>query len=155
MSDNIKKDNVVNLSTDTGLYGSYPQQLTNGDILVYDWAGKDGEGIYRLMRMGCSLSNSSELLYKPEKGTAFDAFIYSDTNMLITKCFDDNCACWQKHGIWDVELASGKEVHLEYLPYVWGAQLVPALGLLIFTDGEDILAVPDYLLDDASKWLQH
>ena len=27
-------------------------------------------------------------------------------------------------------------------PYVWGAQPVPELGLLVFTDGEEILAVP-------------
>ena len=28
------------------------------------------------------------------------------------------------------------------VPYVWGMQPVESLGLLVFTDGEDILAVP-------------
>ena len=47
--------------------------------------------------------------------------------------------------IWRVDPAgdgSASAFKLPHLPYAWGVQVVDALGLMVFTDGEDILALP-------------
>ena len=73
---------------------------------------------------------------------------YSQDLVLVTRCFDDACASEGNNGLWAVPLSpagvgrASAARHLGRIPYAWGAQVVPSLGVLVLTDGEDILTVP-------------
>ena len=66
----------------------------------------------------------------PETAPPFDAFTRDGKTLLATRCFDDVCESGAQNGIWEIEPAGRVEARkLESLPYGWGAQPVPALGL--------------------------
>ncbi|MEO0615719.1 MAG: hypothetical protein AAFY69_06240, partial [Pseudomonadota bacterium] len=51
------------------------------------------------------------------------------------------CESNGRNGIWRVRGDDARPLDAR-LPYAWGAQPVPALGILVMTDGDDILTVP-------------
>ena len=59
----------------------------------------------------------------------------------MTRCFDDLCEPGARNGIWAIG-PEDEQRKLDGVGYGWGAQPVPALGIFIYTDGEDILALP-------------
>lgn len=130
------------LTAGYSLVGSYPFLTQNGDLVYYDSSGQDGSGIYISLRDNTGFGAPLPL-FVPQAGIAFDAHLEPDgTTMLVTRCFDDQCASGKEHGLWEIDLERSTERQIEGLPYVWGGQPVPELGLLVFTDGEDISAVP-------------
>ncbi len=65
--------------------------------------------------------------------------------MFVTRCSDDVCNSSDLNGIFRIEVnqdGKGESRRVRVLPYAWGVQPVDALNLFIFTDGEDILAIP-------------
>ncbi|NNF14481.1 MAG: hypothetical protein HKN72_14730 [Gemmatimonadetes bacterium] len=130
------------LSSHFGLAGSYPLLTTEGDLYVYDVNGPRGEGIYFAPRRGDGFA-PAEPTYIPESGDAFDAWVgRTGGPLLMTRCFDATCASGPTNGVWLIDTASDSERKLANVPYAWGVQPVEALGLFVFTDGEDILALP-------------
>ena len=86
-----------------------------------------------------------EAVFTPGTGTTFDPFTVDGKKILVTRCFDDSCMSGPKNGIWEINILDGgktKERKLDRIPYSWGAQAVKALGIFIYTDGNDILAIP-------------
>ncbi|MEL6444145.1 MAG: hypothetical protein AAF089_07495 [Bacteroidota bacterium] len=133
------------LTAQYGVSGSYPALTDAGDLLVYKSDGSAGNGIYVARRRGEGLGPNAPL-YVPDEGTTFDGVVSSvDEALLVTRCLDDVCDPGDLNGVWAVELGvpEGPTARkIAALPYVWGVQPVEALRLLVFTDGEDILAVP-------------
>ncbi len=133
------------LSALYGLTGSYPCLTDDGDLFFYDAEGRDGEGIYVARRREDGFA-AAVPIFVPESGTAFDAYVADARGpMLVSRCFDDECRSGPTNGIWEVQLTETGATEarkLPNLPYAWGVQPVEPLGLLVFTDGEDILAVP-------------
>lgn len=133
------------LTAQYGVSGSYPALTDAGDLLVYKSDGSAGNGIYVARRREEGFDPIAPL-YVPDEGTTFDGVVSSvDDVLFVTRCLDDVCAPGDQNGVWAVELggADGSAARkIAALPYVWGVQPVEALGLLVFTDGEDILAVP-------------
>ena len=96
--------------------------------------GRRGSGI-RLAARG----------FTPATGGPFDPYTEDGRRLLVTQCFDDACETGPRNGLWNVELTEGEAPRtrkLDGLPYAWGAQPVEALGVFLFTDGEDLLSVP-------------
>jgi hypothetical protein len=130
------------LTASFGFAATYPFLTEKGDLVCFDSKGAEGSGIYiaRSLERGFE---PFEPLFVPETGIAFDAFLDPDREtMLVTRCFDDLCESGGENGIWEIGASGSGQRQLSGLPYVWGVQPVPALGLLVFTDGEDIRAVP-------------
>lgn len=137
-----------NLTKRYGFAGAYPCLTEAGDLLFYSYDGDAGDGIYLAPRAGAGFGPSVPF-YTPESGTTFDGFaVDTEGRLLVTRCFDDTCAAGAKNGIWSIEpggensAAGARETKVPGLPYVWGVQPVASLGLFVFTDGEDILAIP-------------
>ncbi|MEM9665589.1 MAG: hypothetical protein AAF970_11685 [Bacteroidota bacterium] len=137
-----------NLTARYGLVGAYPCLTAEGDLLLYQFAGTEGAGIYRAPREGDGFG-PAEALYLLPQGTAFDAFAATTpSSLLVTRCVDDTCTPGPENGVFVVDpdpaapLVPRAVRRLDRLPYVWGLQPVPTLSLLVFTDGEDILMVP-------------
>ncbi|MEM6783922.1 MAG: hypothetical protein AAF624_09345 [Bacteroidota bacterium] len=125
--------------------GSYPAPTDDGDLLVYKSDGSAGNGIYVARGRGEGFGPIAPL-YVPDEGTTFDGVASSlDGPLFVTRCLDDVCEPGDRNGVWAVELGGAEgptSRKIGAVPYVWGVQPVEALGLLVFTDGEDILAVP-------------
>lgn len=134
-----------NLTAEYGIVGTYPALTTSGDLLVYDAEGTEGPGVY-VARKQDSGFGPAEPLYVPAGGTTFDAFLdESSGTLLVSRCLDDTCASEGPNGIWEVRVkkgVAGRAGKIQGLPYAWGVQPVESLGLLVFTDGEDILSAP-------------
>ena len=132
------------ITTAFGLAGSYPQLLPGGDLVFYDAGGAAGDGLYssRLFTTGYAEATP---LYTPGEGSNFDGWLSTDRKtLLVTRCLDDVCDPEGGNGIWRIQGEDAGPLDPR-LPYAWGVQPVPALGILIMTDGDDILSVP---LDD-------
>ncbi|MEM6285620.1 MAG: hypothetical protein AAF845_00545, partial [Bacteroidota bacterium] len=123
-----------------GVTGAYPSVTAAGDLLVYRNAGAAGDGVYRARQIGEGFG-PLEPLYVPASGTTFDAVAAGD-GLLVTRCADETCAAGPANGVFAVDPPSGETRLLDALGYVWGVQPVAALGLLVFTDGDDIRAIP-------------
>ncbi|MEM6645291.1 MAG: hypothetical protein AAF730_03470 [Bacteroidota bacterium] len=132
-----------NLTGQYGIAGTYPCLTSNGDLLLYTSEGAAGAGLYRARAEGDGFDPPAPLFIPPQ-GTAFDAFSADGDHIVYTHCFDDNCAPGPQNGVWVVqgEGAAQATHKIDGLPYVWGVQVVPALDLLVFTDGDDILSLP-------------
>ena len=123
--------------------GSYPSVTEDGDLLFYDADGPAGQGVYRA-RAGGGAWGPPEPVFVHEDGTTFDP-VQVDGGLIVSRCADDVCGPSRENGLFLVGVGEGstrKATKLKNLPYAWGAQPVEALGLFVFTDGEDILAVP-------------
>jgi hypothetical protein len=133
-----------NLTKKYNLTGTYPCLAENGDLVYYDAEGDVGAGIYKAPGEGVGFG-AAVPVYVPTLGPPFDAYTADLHTLLVTRCFDDVCETGPENGIWQVRLdasADGQTRKLANLPYAWGVQPVESLGLCVFTDGEDILAIP-------------
>ncbi len=136
-----------NLTARYGLVGTYPSLTEDGTLVIYDAEGVAGAGVYAAKPQGTGFSKA-EPLYVPNAGGSFDGYVTQGMRtLLVSRCFDETCASGPEtyNGIWEVALDEGRVQRarkLPNLPYAWGVQPVEALGLFVFTDGEDILAVP-------------
>ena len=127
-----------------GVRGTYLHLTAHGDLWFFDADGGSGAGIYRANSAGIGFEPAAPV-YTPSGGTTFDAFPYGSASFVVTRCLDDTCGSGSGNGFWVVpNEVGGDEVPrwVPELPYGWGGQAVPSLGLFVFTDGEDILAVP-------------
>lgn len=130
-----------NLTETYGLRGTYPALTDAGDLLFFHEDGEEGSGVYRARRDGDGFL-PAEAGYLPVRGVAFDPFPL-DGAMIVTRCVDDVCAPGLQNGVWVIpDDPSAGPRKLDALPYVWGVQPVPQLGVTVFTDGEEILALP-------------
>lgn len=134
-----------NLSEEYGITGTYPCLTDDGDLVFFDAEGASGAGIYLAPRNGGGFGPAAPI-YVPNTGAPFDGYTTAlPGTLLVSRCFDDVCLSGPENGIWEVQLdESGvrEARRLPTLPYAWGAQPVESLGLLVFTDGDDILAIP-------------
>ncbi len=133
-----------NLTARYGVTGAYPSLTDEGDLVVYDAAGALGEGVYIAPRNSDGFG-TARAVFVPDSGTTFDAFASTSTSLLVTRCFDEACESGAQNGIWVVTLSPSGTPELRKLsnvPYAWGVQPVDSLGVLVFTDGDDILAMP-------------
>jgi hypothetical protein len=116
-----------------------------GDLVFFDANGISGAGIYAALREGDGFGDAKPL-YAPGMGAPFDGYPTDGLRtLLVTRCFDDACLSGPLNGIWEVQLsdpASPRARKLPGLPYAWGVQPVPSLGIVVFTDGDEILAMP-------------
>ena len=126
-----------------GIAGTYNAMTDNGDLYFFNPDGADGLGIYHATVKGSGFATPRPV-FIPDSGEPFDAFVAPDgSDMIVTMCFDAACRSGEENGFWWVSLpGSGEASKLPNLPYGWGAQPAPALGLFIYTDGSDILALP-------------
>lgn len=119
-----------------GIRGAYPALTDDGRLFYYDSEGPDGGGIHVLTEDG------PEPWLVSRAATIFDAFpLEGGDRLLVTRCGDETCDAADGNGIRIVS-RDGSEDVLPRLPYAWGSQVVEALGILVFTNGEDILAAP-------------
>ena len=121
----------------------------HGVLRLDDADGPQGQGIYAAPRQGTGFA-SPRSLYVPDQGTSFDAFGEATDRVVVSRCFDDLCASGPQNGFWKIRLEGSKildERKLPQLPYGWGGQPVASMGIFVYTDGEDILAVPLNRLD--------
>ncbi len=135
---------VENLTNRYRISGTYPCLCEDGNLLFYDAEGPDGAGIYSAESAGIGFE-PAEPVYIPDEAAPFDVFSTDGRRLLVTRCFDDDCSSDERNGVWSVVRLPNGQVEEELvagLPYAWGAQIVEELGLFIYTDGEDILAVP-------------
>jgi hypothetical protein len=133
-----------NLSERYGLVGTYPCLTEDGDLYYFDASGTAGAGIYFAPRKGDGFG-SAVPIYVPSSGTTFDAYTDGRGSLLASRCVDDVCQSGPENGIWEVlmdDSGVGQMRKLPNLPYAWGVQPVDSLGIFVFTDGEDILAIP-------------
>ncbi|MBT8397725.1 MAG: hypothetical protein HKO65_05810 [Gemmatimonadetes bacterium] len=134
-----------NLSEVHGVVGTYPSLTEAGDLFIFDAGGEAGAGIFLARKDGEGF-RASEPVFVPEGGTTFDAFAEGLSGMLlVSRCVDDICESNGPNGIWELHLDDGVVMSagkIQGLPYAWGVQPVEALGIMVFTDGEDILSVP-------------
>ncbi len=133
-----------NLTQNYGLNGTYPNLGQDGTLYFYDAGGAAGDGIYQASPVGNGFSRATPL-YVPKVGTNFDAYTKDGRSLLVTRCFDDACISGPMNGLWQVSFDSTgaiTEKKLDRLPYAWGGQPIELLGLFVFTDGNDILAIP-------------
>ena len=134
-----------NLTRRYGLAGTYPCLTENGDLFFFDADGASGAGIYAAPRDGEGFGSALPV-YVPTSAAPFDGYTADGLGtLLVTRCFDDACLSGPENGIWEVRLdeaGAGEARKVESLPYAWGAQPVESSGLFVFTDGEDILAIP-------------
>lgn len=134
----------VSLTRKFGIRGGYVAPQANGDLLFYDAGGDSGAGTYLATNTDEGYEPPRPY-YVPESGPAFDAFLRTDGTLLVTRCFDQTCESGSQNGIWRIRRDAGDTDSAEKLagmPYGWGAQTVPSLGLLVFTNGDDILMLP-------------
>ena len=133
------------LSAQHGLTGTYPCLTDGGDIVFFDSDGPSGAGIYTAPRDGDGFG-APVAVYVPTAGAPFDGYMNDAAGtLLVTRCFDDVCLSGPDNGIWEVRLdhSGVREARkLPNVPYAWGVQPVVSLGLLVFTDGEEIMAIP-------------
>ncbi len=134
-----------NLSERYGLVGTYPCVTEQGDLFFFDADGAAGSGIYVAARDGDGFT-MAEPVFVPSSDAPFDGYTSAGSStLLVTRCFDEVCLSGPENGIWEVQLdgsGSPKARKLPNLPYAWGVQPVESLGIFVFTDGDDILAVP-------------
>lgn len=134
-----------NLSARYGFSGTYPCLTEEGDLIFFDAAGSAGPGIYAAPRAGNGFGTATSV-FVPSSGEPFDGYaIDLRGSLMVTMCFDSACLSGEKNGVWEIDLQEanpGEARKLVHVPYGWGAQSVPSLGLFLFTDGEDILAIP-------------
>lgn len=127
-----------------GLVGAYPCLTDDGDLFLFSAEGAAGAGIYAAARDGDGFAPPRPVFVRDD--APFDGYTADDgRSLLVTRCFDEACLSGPKNGIWEISLDDPddpKERKLPNLPYAWGAQPVESLGLFVFTDGEDILAIP-------------
>lgn len=131
----------LNLSQAFGLSGSYAHISPVGDLVVYDSDGDAGDGLYASGLFSAGYAQPKPR-YVPGEGYNFDGWFSDDgETLLVTRCLDETCDANGRNGIW---LVRGDDARLldPRLPYAWGAQPVPDLGVLVMTDGDDILTVP-------------
>ncbi len=132
------------LTSQHGITGTYPCLTDVGDLVFFDAEGASGAGIYLAPREDEGFGTPGPL-FVPASDAPFDGYTTDGGALLVSRCFDDSCLSGSENGIWEVLLggSSGPEARkLANLPYAWGAQPVAPLGLFVFTDGDDILAVP-------------
>ncbi|MEM8556625.1 MAG: hypothetical protein AAGG50_02170 [Bacteroidota bacterium] len=132
-----------NLTDQYDIQGGYASFTDAGDLVVYRSDGPEGDGIYLAPKSDDGFGPATAL-YVPDEGTTFDAIV-DGQRLFVTRCFDDVCAPGSSNGVWEVTLdveGGPSAQKMPALPYVWGVQIVEALGLFVYTDGEDILAVP-------------
>ncbi|MEM9999078.1 MAG: hypothetical protein AAF809_15350 [Bacteroidota bacterium] len=140
-----------NLTDQYDIQGAYASFTEAGDLVVYQSDGPAGDGIYLAPRSGDGFG-SATALYVPDEGTTFDGIV-DGQRLFVTRCLDDVCDPGPSNGVWEVALDAEGEPsgqNVPALPYVWGVQPVEALGLFVYTDGEDILAVPLSVVDEPS-----
>lgn len=133
-----------NLTEAYGLVGTYPSLTEAGDLLFYNSEGVSGAGIY-LAEARAGGFAPPRVLFAPPEGPPFDPYAVNAGSLLVTRCFDDSCESSARNGVWEVDLrTAGTPIarKLNNVPYAWGTEVSAALGLFIFTDGEDILALP-------------
>ncbi|NNE68398.1 MAG: hypothetical protein HKN33_17665 [Pyrinomonadaceae bacterium] len=133
-----------NLTKKFGVKGSYPNLDLNGNLYFFDASGSKGQGIYKSLAMGEGFGKP-EPVFLSENATTFDPYTEKGKSILVTRCFDDTCKSGMTNGIWEISFDSnGKtlERKLKNIPYAWGGQPVKELGLFVYTDGNDILAIP-------------
>ncbi|MEM1379958.1 MAG: hypothetical protein AAGH41_04950 [Pseudomonadota bacterium] len=140
-----------NISEEIGATGSYPQITSVGDLIFYDPTGKDGGGLYRAKQTTRGFLKP-EPLFIPSVGVAFDGFLDEQGVLFFTWCKTDSCARKEGNGVYRLDPGATKPVLLPAIDYVWGIQPLEALGLVLMTDGDDILATP---LDTLSPPSEH
>lgn len=127
-----------------GVVGTYPCLDDNGDLFYTDSDGPAGDGIYSIRKQGDGFGGEPVAIFNPKEAPPFDAFTADGKLFFMTRCFDDTCASGPPNGVFEVYVNSLNEriSWVRALPYAWGAQPVEPLGLFLFTDGEDVLAIP-------------
>lgn len=131
----------LDLSQAFGLNGSYAHITAAGDLVVYDADGDSGDGLYASGLFAAGYAQPKPR-YVPGEGHNFDGWFSDDgKTLLVTRCLDSTCESNGRNGIWRVRGDDARPLDAR-LPYAWGAQPVPALGILVMTDGDDILTVP-------------
>jgi hypothetical protein len=130
-----------NLTTAYEISGGYGHLNRAGNLIFYDADGADGEGLYQATVMGADEVSISPV-FVPEKGVAFDAIQDASGKILFTYCQTDSCARADGNGVFVLGSQFAEPQIIPSLDYVWGVQPVSNLGILVFTDGDDILSVP-------------
>lgn len=133
-----------NLTEKFGVKGSYPNLDSNGNLYFFDSDGSRGPGIYKSVGLREGFAKP-EPVFLSENATTFDPYTENGSSILVTRCFDDTCESGMTNGIWEISFDSkGKkfERKLTAIPYAWGGQPIKSLGLFVYTDGNDILAIP-------------
>ncbi|MEM6483483.1 MAG: hypothetical protein AAF662_00660 [Pseudomonadota bacterium] len=133
----IKTESISAIS---GVTGSYPQLLDNGDVLLYDPDGNVGGGIYRLpcTRTGYA---SPVHLFVTKRGVAFDGFLDDTGCLYFTWCKTDACIVEKGDGVHCICGNDTEPELLSELGYRWGVQPFDEGTKLLLTDGDDILSV--------------
>ncbi|NNF28708.1 MAG: hypothetical protein HKN73_15900 [Gemmatimonadetes bacterium] len=130
-----------NLTHAYDVRGTYPALTDEGALLFFEHEGDRGAGVYRSRPVGEGFLRP-DAVFVPSTGTAFDPFPVGGS-VILTWCVDDPCETGTQNGIWEIpEEGADSPKKLDTLPYAWGFQPVPSLGIAIFTDGEEILALP-------------
>ncbi len=133
------------LTTDFGISGTYPCLTEDGDLLYFDASGLEGSGVYIAPARSGGFA-APRPYFIPERGVAFDACaVPGGGTVLVTRCVDDICEPGAENGVWTLQDDDGVSMlaqRVSALPYVWGVEVVTPLGLVVFTDGDDILALP-------------
>ncbi|MBO6576876.1 MAG: PD40 domain-containing protein [Rhodothermales bacterium] len=127
---------VRDLTAEFGIQGGYVSFDQDGNLFAHD---PEIRGITRAPADGTGWA-PPQPLFVPESGEAFDAVPLGDGRLLLTWCGDERCGVAAGNGLQILEDGSLRQIR--GVPYAWGAQPVPALGILVFTDGDDILALP-------------
>ncbi len=136
--------NPENLTVKFGVAGTYPALTENGDLLFFDAEGTSGSGIYIARETGEGFGEPLPV-FVTEGDTTFDPFSTDGKKILVSRCFDEVCNSGPRNGIWEITpdgKGGGATRKIPRLPYGWCSQIVEYLVIFVYTDGEDILAVP-------------
>lgn len=131
----------VDLSERFEITGSYPQLTAEGRLIYYDTDGTQGAGLYRIADIEDTQARPQRL-HGSGQAVAFDPYLARSGSLFFTQCSTDSCARSQGNGVFVLREMGAQPELLKTMNYVWGFQISEPLGLVLHTDGEDILALP-------------